>query len=73
MKSILRNLFKQAVGRAIFCQYPSCSLVLDCRTAVEISEPGALSVLCSDHFDEADLAHFRGLEGVEVTTWADVK
>jgi len=71
MKSVMRNLFKTSVGRQLRCPMPNCGKVLDCRTAIEISEPGHMTVTCLDHWTEEDVAHFRKV--AEVVTWEDVK
>ena len=60
MKSALdliqRDVFKSAVGRAMFCGHPDCGVILDYRRAVELSAckgPHYVSVkvFCADCAD----------------------
>lgn len=55
-KTVKRDAFKFAVGRAIFCCHPDCGVILDWKRAVELSawkgdKCASIKVFCADCAD----------------------
>jgi len=68
--TILRNILKHAVGRAMFC--PFCEVCLDCRKAVLCDLPGKSLIMCAKCWDRdgqpaVDALPAESRDKVEVT------
>ena len=72
-KTVLKNMFREDVGRRITCDHPACGRVLDFRTAVVMEQPSphGTIVMCDGHWNADDITHFEA-NGVTCTTWADI-